>query len=351
MILYDLKKIFHAKNNLVQLYILEMPKTRFIFLLLFVILTTGTQFLSTGLFVDDKTISKWYILVFGSLAGSIIFLLTENKQEKFNIDQLALFVIISCLYFGVIIFFFTEVSDVKSIYLVCISFLFLIFRLTRDCYVGTFNLLISLICLIQAIYGLCQYFHILDFSGQFPISGSFDNPAGFSACLSIGFPFCLFQLSKSKRHQYLGIVSLSVIGLAIILSASRSGIFSVLCISSIYTFYKYKHQFIRWRKWIGTGVIILIIIISLLGLFLLKKDSASGRLLIWEVSCDMIADNFVFGSGCNSFQAKYMLYQAGYFNNNPNSKFTLLADNVLHPFNEYLNMALSDCFLFRLFCS
>ena len=33
-----------------------------------------------------------------------------------------------------------------------------------------------------------------------------------------------------------------------------------------------------------------------------------------------------------------MDYQAAYFEKHPNSRFALLADNVKHPFNEYLSI-------------
>lgn len=69
-----------------------------------------------------------------------------------------------------------------------------------------------------------------------------------------------------------------------------------------------------------------------------KKDSANGRLLIWKVSCEMIKDKPLFGHGYGSFKAKYMDYQAQYFINNPNSKYHSLADNVQHPFNEFIKV-------------
>jgi tetratricopeptide (TPR) repeat protein len=52
----------------------------------------------------------------------------------------------------------------------------------------------------------------------------------------------------------------------------------------------------------------------------------------------MILDNPLFGHGVGGFQREYMLYQAEYFRNHPNSSFAMLADIVKHPFNEYLLM-------------
>ena len=53
----------------------------------------------------------------------------------------------------------------------------------------------------------------------------------------------------------------------------------------------------------------------------------------------MIKDKPIFGHGYGAFQAKYMDYQAEYFKNNPNSKYAQLADNVKHPFNEFIKVA------------
>lgn len=71
-------------------------------------------------------------------------------------------------------------------------------------------------------------------------------------------------------------------------------------------------------------------------LFFLKKDSAIGRILIWINSLEMILDYPILGSNSGSFLRNYMLYQADYFKLNPNSQYIMLADNVKHPFNEYL---------------
>jgi hypothetical protein len=59
----------------------------------------------------------------------------------------------------------------------------------------------------------------------------------------------------------------------------------------------------------------------------------------------MIKDNPILGSGGDSFEAKYMLHQADYFEGYPNSKYAKLADNAVHPFNEYLLLAVEYGFI------
>ena len=69
-----------------------------------------------------------------------------------------------------------------------------------------------------------------------------------------------------------------------------------------------------------------------------KSASADGRLLIWRVSVDMIADAPCFGYGVNGFSKEYMIYQANYFKENPASYFVPVADNVVYPFNEFIRI-------------
>ena len=52
----------------------------------------------------------------------------------------------------------------------------------------------------------------------------------------------------------------------------------------------------------------------------------------------MIKDYPLFGIGAGGWQANYMLYQAEYFLQNPNSPYILLADNIFYAYNEFLHI-------------
>lgn len=81
-----------------------------------------------------------------------------------------------------------------------------------------------------------------------------------------------------------------------------------------------------------------IAVLLLTGAYYYKQDSAKGRLLIWRISADMIADAPLMGHGIGAFEKKYMYYQARYFRENPESKFRTLADNIIYPYNELLHI-------------
>jgi O-antigen ligase len=203
---------------------------------------------------------------------------------------------------------------------------------------------ISGIFILQATYGICQ--HIGWFPSNhlnFTLTGSFDNPAGFAANLAIGFPINLLLLLKVRNiERYFIGAGVLIIAIAVFLSGSRTGLLAILISSISFFFIEFKTfrniQKLKYFKPLSVFILVISVTGSLL-LYRQKQQSANGRLLIWKVSCEMIKDEPVFGHGYGAFKAKYMDYQADYFKNHPNSKFALLADNVKHPFNEYIKIA------------
>jgi O-antigen ligase len=264
-----------------------------VLVILFFCLCAGSLFLTSPLFVNEQITPKWYWTAFCSaallLAGIIFFFFTENKT----------------------------VAVAKAMPTICPT--------------------VAILCLLQALYGLLQYFHIVPATGNFPITGSFDNPAGFAACLCAGFPFVLYYVFKEKTwKQYLAIATGIIFVAAVVLSASRAGIISIIAVCLAVFFSKVKLA-VKWKR----AIAIALLLISLSGLYFLKKDSADGRLLIWRCSWEMIKDKPLFGHGSGGFKAHYMNYQASYFDAHPDSEYAMLADNAVHPFNEYLLLVIN----------
>ena len=205
-----------------------------------------------------------------------------------------------------------------------------------------YSCIITLITFSQALYGIGQWFQWIPSVGYYKIVGSFDNPAGFASCLCIGFPFVTLCLKVAKGillKVFLYLLA-SIIILAVTLSESRTGIMSIVVVVGIY-YWHYVPLKRRTKTILLTGVFFLF----LGGSYFLKKDSADGRLLIWKCSWEMIKDSPVYGNGINSFRTHYMDYQAHYFEQHPDSKYSMLADNVLCPFNEYLAVLVNFGFL------
>ena len=193
-------------------------------------------------------------------------------------------------------------------------------------------------CWLQAVYGILQYVGLFSSHVTFRVTGSFDNPAGFAACLCAGLPFVVFLIiHRNKYIRYAGWIAGGVMVLAIFLSHSRSGMVSVIAVCVMYLCGRFVHGRL-WRYLLSVSMIGLLII----GSYWLKKDSADGRLLIWRCGLEMVKDAPWTGHGIGSFEAKYMDYQADYFKEyGSQNRYAMLADNVKQPFNEYLGVLIN----------
>lgn len=258
---------------------------------IFVLIITGfgTLFANSQSFVDAWIISKWFIMIGGLLVWGIVSIVNKFCPFDKSVRESGLL-----LQFGL---------------LIAVS--------------------------VQALYGIFQYFNMFFPVTRFPVIGSFDNPAGFAASLTVAFPFFLLALMKVQGFWRYGMGCLSsLIVFAVFLSGSRTGILCLVVVLLCWGSYYVKISFkLKWT-------LILVILLGFVwGLYQVKKDSANGRLLIWKCSLEMVKDSWPIGYGAGGFEAHYMDYQADYFEKHPNDNFYgQLADDVQYPFNEYLKV-------------
>lgn len=274
-----------------------MKKLKFLLLALFGILCAGAMFVNSSSFTDRYILPKWlFTFIWLAVIGIVFSLILLNNK-------------------------------------------------TYSYHYRTVNIIITSLCFLQAGYGIFKCDNILPrYSEIYQITGTFDNTAGFAGCLCIGFPFCFYFLRKgyNKRIQWLVWGIFSVICIAIFLSESRAGWMCVLLIGSIHLIcrdmYKLqnKKQIISFI--VSLSILMFCIIILCIVSYHWKKDSADGRLLIWRCTWEMIKDKPITGYGIGAFEAHYMDYQAKYFEEHTDSRFAKLADNVKHPFNEFLSI-------------
>ena len=196
---------------------------------------------------------------------------------------------------------------------------------------------------IQAMLVLVQFFGFLPSNHDLlKVTGTFENPAGAVSVLALLFPAGLHLLCNSKSAERLGIViQLLFYIAAIAVCQSRTGVLAAVLSASVYFLVGYRNL----RLFVARPpVICCIAAIGLLGAFVLfrwKSGSSNGRILILLVSLGMIVRKPLFGYGPHGFTANYMSSQAAYFADNPDSAYAVLADNIIHPFNEYVNIAVN----------
>ena len=227
-----------------------------------------------------------------------------------------------------------EVATIGCIFF-CISMLF---KSHKKINIHNFFLIIIFVCFIQSIYAIIQATKIQPSNFSLFITGSFDNPAGLSACICMGVPLCIYYFHK-MNNIYIKIFFITILLIiisALILSESRTGILAGIIFPSLLWFFK-KH---KGRTIRGFLIFVFLALLSLM--YYYKKDSADGRFLILHCCWEMFKDKPIIGYGFDGISANYMNYQAKWLSTNPNVLYELLADNIKHVFNEFIYIVI--CF-------
>lgn len=309
-------------------------KHKYIVLVLFFILLAGVSFCDINKFVNAGLQAKWYWLYVGISICGLLSLFIGCRRKPDPITLLLILLYSYCLLRvinGQFILSFLSISALS----------FLIYYLASTIVPAQrFRYLaaaVVIVVFVQALYGIAQFIGLISRGNAFSVVGNFENPAGYASMLVFGTPFVLYFLNASYRPagKYIAGGIFTTVGAAVILSGSRAGILAVIGISLLYLIKRTKTIWIRVALW-KKAIALLLISIVLSGLYWVKKDSADGRMLIWRCTWDMIKEKPLFGHGYESFEAEYMEYQAHYFEHNPDSEYAHLADNVKHPFNEFL---------------
>lgn len=294
------------------------------------ILSVGTVFLNIYIFVDHKIMGKWFSLILMSIIGAVLLLF--RKDRRVGVSYLHLILIV--LYFYCFIRSFSDnMPTIDFSFYLSIPLLYILFKSFKDENILADSVFL-IIALIQAVYGLLQYFALFPSHDTFRMLGSYANPAGLAATLTAVFPLSFIFIGKYKRPTY---IFIGIVSIVTILSGSRAGMLSLLGVSVLFFFNNLSERLKLFKRQILCGVITLVIS-TCIYLFFVKENSAIGRTLIWQVTSDLIQEDLLFGGGYYAFYKGYMLHQAEYFAQNHNHIYRLLAGNVVHPFNEYLLM-------------
>ena len=269
-----------------------------------IVIFIGSVFFTSEKFVNTENAIKFYFTILAVFIGLLIFFI-QNSNIKNHIRKLA------------------TLQTLRGLFIIGV---------------------------LQAGYGILQYIGKLPSNhSAFVITGSFENPAGFIAVLSLLFPIGLQWCLKSKGiEQRLVFFSVGLLLFAIVLSGSRTGFLAILISSFFIFFIEFRIfqnvKFLRYFKQILFSSLVIILLVSI-SLYKLKEDSALGRLFIWKISTEMIKEKPLFGFGYKGFESNYMDYQANYFAKHPQSQYKQLADNVLHPFNEFIKIMVNYGFV------
>ncbi|MDR1225096.1 MAG: O-antigen ligase family protein [Tannerella sp.] len=303
--------------------------------ILFGILSCITLFVTSRHFVNQEVTPKWFGLIIGvGMAGIISGIFNHNLY--FPLKSVWIPILLCC---SLIVLRDCLVSDFNYQLMtqtVCLLLLFfLLQQMTAIFPVKYFLGITVILTAVLACYGVWDYPGLYLSTKHVRLTGGFDNPAGFTAALVCVLPCTFYFFRNTPRTvKYIAVLIAVLLFSVIVLSRARAAIIAGFAVILCYLLCD-NYSGIKWKNWMKI-LLACIIAASMTGLYFLKKDSADGRIPIWQSTWDMIRDKPLTGHGYGTFNAKYMLYQAEYFETHPDSKYADLSDNVLHPFNEYL---------------
>lgn len=306
----------------------KITKSDISILLFYAILSYFTIFFSCDITIGEEAIPKWHAFAAISTLFCMVILCIP-RDIIIRIDEATL--LLSLFIFYLLVRSLAGISlNIGILYFV--FFVILVFAAKAfDNYF--LPILLITACVVQSVVGILQYCDFLYSPFSNGISGTFDNPAGYATCLAVTYPLCFLILKRSKYERIFGIFSIILIVTGVLLSASRTGIISIVAVSVIYAIASLKRA-----KVIPIATSMGLLIATFTSLFFFKVDSIDGRLLIWKISFGLMKENLIFGGGYGAFRANYMSLQGDYFATNPESQFSQLADNVSQPFNEYIKL-------------
>lgn len=212
---------------------------------------------------------------------------------------------------------------------------------------------------VEAIWGLRQLYGF-SASGHFryALNGSFFNPGPYAGYLAMVLPLCLHHFVRFRDWKWL-ITSLKieraaagVVGVLILCvlpaTMSRSAWVAALigCGWVMYMHRDSRKWKLLWRRYkkryVSWGIgIFLVLIVGGAGAFFLKPDSALGRLFLWKITCQAIANHLW---GCDKgFAFAYGEAQEAYFAKGDYAEWEeRVAGSPEYAFNEYLELTLTQ---------
>lgn len=212
---------------------------------------------------------------------------------------------------------------------------------------------------VEAIWGLRQLYGF-SASGHFryALTGSFFNPGPYAGYLAMVLPLCLHHFVRFRDWKWL-ITSLKieraaagVVGVLILCvlpaTMSRSAWVAALigCGWVMYMHRDSRKWKLLWRRYkkryVSWGIgIFLVLIVGGAGAFFLKPDSALGRLFLWKITCQAIANH---PWGCDKgFAFAYGEAQEAYFAKGDYAEWEeRVAGSPEYAFNEYLELTLTQ---------
>lgn len=293
-----------------------------------------SQFQVTDGLYGGIDISNYFALLLGAMVA--IVCLVKAPKALYRGDAMVFVLFVYLLIHASL----THAMQSREFYLSISYFgLYVVFRVIRAMRLANY---VSFAVMFGGIYQSCLVLGQLLGYGisnhlRFVVTGSFFNPGPCGIFLAGVFVLAVAMMKKGYRKVGINLmfvryvtacVTFGVTLVALVPTMSRAGWIGAL----VGVMLLYRREIVAWgntrRRWvIGGGIVGMIVVLTLF--YLLKKDSANGRLFIWQNTVSAYWKTPLFGVGIDGFERAFAEAQHDYFEK----------EKVLEQDNRHVEMA------------
>ena len=293
-----------------------------------------SQFQVTDGLYGGIDISNYFALLLGAMVA--IVCLVKVPKVLYRGDAMVFVLFVYLLIHASL----THAMQSREFYLSISYFgLYVVFRVIRAMRLANY---VSFAVMFGGIYQSCLVLGQLLGYGisnhlRFVVTGSFFNPGPCGIFLAGVFVLAVAMMKKGYRKVGFNLmfvryvtacVTFGVTLVALVPTMSRAGWIGAL----VGVMLLYRREIVAWgntrRRWvIGGGIVGMIVVLTLF--YLLKKDSANGRLFIWQNTVSAYWKTPLFGVGIDGFERAFAEAQHDYFEK----------EKVLEQDNRHVEMA------------
>lgn len=293
-----------------------------------------SQFQVTDGLYGGIDISNYFALLLGAMVA--IVCLVKAPKALYRGDAMVFVLFVYLLIHASL----THAMQSREFYLSISYFaLYAVFRVIKGLRLANYMTFAVMLC---GIYQSCLVLgQLLGYEAsnhlRFVVTGSFFNPGPCGIFLAGVFVLAVAMMKKGYRKVGFNLmfvryvtacVTFGVTLVALVPTMSRAGWIGAL----VGVMLLYRREIVAWgntrRRWvIGGGIVGMIVVLMLF--YLLKKDSANGRLFIWQNRVSAYWKTPLFGVGIDGFERAFAEAQHDYFEK----------EKVLEQDNRHVEMA------------
>lgn len=204
-----------------------------------------------------------------------------------------------------------------------------------------FTVTLILLGMFQCGYAIAQLLGIcMSHNPDYAFTGSFYNPGPLACYLAVCLPVAIRMMLCGNKFQKPAGMGMAILAVLLIpVTMSRTAIIAGSIGGIVATSDKWSLKQLGKAKLLVIGAICMTIAG---GIYMVKKNSADGRLLMWKVATQAAMEVPLTGAGWSNVAGSYGDAQEKYFASGKGSEQEIIvADAPEYVFNEYLQIAIA----------